>query len=119
MQAMQLVSSGPEEEGGVHAGRAAGLSRKGLLPAPALHLQAGPNTHRPPPLPPPLPTLVLRPFWCPTNMKAVPSRVPMPHTMAGSSRPARSPCSSTNLSVMLRMMSSAVGRLGWRATARR
>eukprot|EP00955_Chlamydomonas_euryale_P004208 43835-Chlamydomonas_euryale.AAC.1 len=41
-------------------------------------------------------TLVLRPFCCPTNMKGVPSMLPMPHTIAGSSRPARSPCSSTN-----------------------
>lgn len=30
--------------------------------------------------------------------------------------PARSPCSSTNLSVMLSAMSRNVGRLGWRAT---
>ena len=42
------------------------------------------------------PTLVLRPFWWPINMKETPSMLPMPHTMAGSSRPPRSPCSSTN-----------------------
>jgi hypothetical protein len=61
-------------------------------------------------------SLVLRPFWWPMNMKETPSMLPMPHTTAGSSRPALSPCSSTNLSVMLRMMSRQVGRLGWRAT---
>lgn len=43
-----------------------------------------------------LPTFVLRPFWWPMNMNEVPSMLPMPHTMAGSSRPPRSPCSSTN-----------------------
>ncbi len=43
-------------------------------------------------------TFVLRPFWWPMNMKETPSMEPMPHTMAGSSSPARSPCSSTNLS---------------------
>ncbi len=68
------------------------------------------------PKPPRPRTLVLRPFCCPMNMKLTPSMDPIPHTIAGSSSPARSPWSSTNLSVMLRMMSRQVGRLGWRAT---
>ena len=63
--------------------------------------------------------LVLRPFWWPMNMKEVPSMEARPQTMAGSSRPARSPCSSTNLSLMLSAMSRKVGRLGCRATCRR
>ncbi len=45
-------------------------------------------------------------------MNEVPSMLPMPHTMAGSSSPARSPCSSTNLSVMFRMISRHVGLFG-------
>ena len=52
-------------------------------------------------------------------MKDTPSIDARPHTMAGSSRPARSPWSSTNWSEMLRAMSRKVGRLGWRATCRR
>ena len=44
-----------------------------------------------------LSTLVLRPFWWPMNMKEMPSMEASPHTMAGSSSPALSPCSSTNL----------------------
>ena len=63
--------------------------------------------------------LVLRPFWWPMNMKVRPSMLARPHTMAGSSSPPLSPCSSTNLSVMLRAMSRKVGRLGCRATASR
>ena len=42
-------------------------------------------------------TFVLRPFWWPMNMKEMPSMEASPHTMAGSSSPALSPCSSTNL----------------------
>lgn len=42
-------------------------------------------------------TFVLRPFWWPMNMKEMPSMEARPHTMAGSSSPALSPCSSTNL----------------------
>lgn len=41
--------------------------------------------------------------------------LPMPHTMAGSSKPARSPCSSTNLSVMFSAMSRKVGLQGQQA----
>lgn len=52
-------------------------------------------------------------------MKEMPSMEPSPHTMAGSSRPARSPCSSTNLSVMFSAMSRNVGRLACRATCSR
>jgi hypothetical protein len=62
---------------------------------------------------------VLRPFWWPMSMKDMPSMEPRPQTMAGSSRPARSPCSSTNLSVMLSAMSRNVGRLACRATCSR
>ena len=40
---------------------------------------------------------MLRPFWWPMNMKETPPMEASPHTMAGSSSPALSPCSSTNL----------------------
>lgn len=52
-------------------------------------------------------------------MNDTPSMDARPHTMAGSSRPALSPCSSTKLSLMLRMMSRKVGLLGCLATCRR
>jgi hypothetical protein len=52
-------------------------------------------------------------------MKEMPSMLVNAHTIALSSRPARSPCTSTNLSVMLNAMSMNVGRLGWRAICSR
>jgi hypothetical protein len=65
------------------AARCGSWPRSSLLPAPRSACAPGR-------------TLVLRPFWCPMNMKVLPSMLPRPHTMAGSSRPPRSPCSSTN-----------------------
>lgn len=64
-------------------------------------------------------TFVFLPFWCPINMKVCPSILARPQTIAGSSRPARSPCSSTNLSEMLRATSRNVGLFGCRATCKR
>lgn len=52
-------------------------------------------------------------------MNVCPSILANPQTMAGSSRPARSPCNSTNLSEMFRAMSRKVGLLGCRATCNR
>lgn len=63
------------------------------------HTAQHPLSDRAPPIRsrPQLPTFVLRPFWWPMNMKEMPPMEASPHTMAGSSSPALSPCSSTNL----------------------